>query len=166
MTHAAQGLKGSRHKARCSALQALYQWQVTRQLSSEIESHFLADNVLDGADLDYFQHLVSEIPANLTTLDDRLAAYVDRDIGDIDPVERAILRLGAFELEFHPEIPYRVILNEAVELAKTYGAEQGHKYINAVLDRLALTLRAAEVTNSSTPDPISHSSASPQKRGE
>jgi N utilization substance protein B len=64
---------------------------------------------------------------------------------DVDPVERAILRLGAFELEFHPEIPYRVVINEAVELAKTYGAEHGHKYVNAVLDKTAIKLRAAEI---------------------
>jgi N utilization substance protein B len=140
--------KGSRHKARRSAVQALYQWQLTQQPPSEIESHFLADNVLDDADLEYFRHLVREIPRHLEHLDDQLTPHVDRGVAAIDPVERAILRLGAFELEFHPEIPYRVVLNEAVELAKTYGAESGHKYINAVLDRVALTSRAAEVTAS------------------
>lgn len=140
--------KGSRHRARCSAVQALYQWQITRQLPEEIESHFLADSALDDADLEYFRHLVREIPQQLQELDRRLSPHLDRSVAEIDPVERAILRLGAFELEFHPEIPYRVILNEAVELAKTYGAEHGHKYVNAVLDRVALTLRADEVTAS------------------
>lgn len=145
MGEAGQGVKGSRHKARRSAVQALYQWQLTQQLPSEIESHFLADDSLKDIDLEYFHHLVREIPAHLRELDDHLAPHVDRGIGEIDPVERAILRLGAFELEFHPEIPYRVVLNEAVELAKTFGAEQGHKYVNAVLDRVALALRAQEV---------------------
>lgn len=140
--------KGSRHRARCSAVQALYQWQITRQLPEEIESHFLADSALDDADLEYFRHLVREIPQQLQELDRRLSPHLDRSVAEIDPVERAILRLGTFELEFHPEIPYRVILNEAVELAKTYGAEHGHKYVNAVLDRVALTLRADEVTAS------------------
>jgi len=77
-----------------------------------------------------------------------ITPYVDRAIAEIDPVERAILRLGAFELEFHLEIPYRVVLNEAVELAKTYGAEHGHKYINAVLDKVALNVRPLEVNGS------------------
>ena len=148
MVDAAHGIKGSRHKARRSAVQALYQWQLTQQSPGEIESHFPADNALGDADLEYFHHLVREIPLHLKQLDDRLTPHVDRDIAAIDPVERAILWVGAFELAFHPEIPYRVILNEAVELAKTYGAEQGHKYINAVLDRVALKSRAAEVTAS------------------
>ena len=146
------GVKGGRHKARRSAVQALYQWQLTQQPPNEIESHFLADNALDDADLEYFRHLVHEIPRHSRELDDCLTPHVDRGIAEIDPVERAILRLGAFELEHHPEIPYRVVLNEAVELAKTFGAEHGHKYVNAVLDRVALKLRAAEVGGARDPD--------------
>jgi transcription antitermination protein NusB len=142
---AVHGSKGARHKARRAAVQALYQWQLTRQAPADIERHFLADDTLAAVDLDYFRHLVREIPACRDQLDAQLSPHVDRTIAEIDPVERAILRLGAFELAFHPEIPYRVVLNEAVELAKTYGAEHGHKYINAVLDRVALALRAAEV---------------------
>lgn len=136
--------KGSRHRARRSAIQALYQWQLTRQAPGEIESHFLADDTLEICDVEYFRHLVREIPARQAQLDAHLAPHADREIGEIDPVERAILRLGAFELECHPEIPYRVVLNEAVELAKIFGAEHGHKYVNAVLDRLALALRPHE----------------------
>ena len=145
MSEAAHGIKGSRHKARRSAVQALYQWQLTRQPPSEIESHFLTDESMAQGDLEYFHHLVREIPARLRELDEQLAPHIDRAIGEIDPVERAILRLGAFELEHHPEIPYRVVLNEAVELAKTFGAEHGHKYVNAVLDRVALRVRAEEI---------------------
>lgn len=145
MGEAVHGIRGSRHKARRSAVQALYQWQLTQQAAGDIESHFLADGTMEQADLDYFHHLVREIPARLRELDGQLAPHVDRGIAEIDPVERAILRLGAFELEFHPEIPYRVVLNEAVELAKTFGAEHGHKYVNAVLDRVALRVRAQEV---------------------
>jgi len=144
MSELGHGLKGGRHKARRSAVQALYQWQLTRQAPADIERDFLADDSLKDIDLDYFQHLVREIPAHIPELDNLLAPHIDRGIAQIDPVERAILRLGAFELEFHPEIPYRVVLNEAVELAKTFGAEQGHKYVNAVLDRVALDLRAEE----------------------
>lgn len=162
MEDAAHGIKGSRHKARRSAVQALYQWQVTQQSPGEIESHFLADDALADADLEYFRHLVHEIPLHLQALDDKLSPHVDRSVAEIDPVERAILRLGAFELAFHPEIPYRVVLNEAVELAKTYGAEHGHKYVNAVLDRVALTSRADEVSD---PDKSPTRTASPFPTG-
>ena len=136
---------GGRHRARQAVVQALYQWQLTEQPSEQIEAHFIADHVLAGADLEYFHHCLREIPLHSHELDDQLTPHLDRAMDDVDPVERAILRLGAFELEFHPEIPYRVVINEAVELAKTYSAEHGHKYVNAVLDKTALKLRAAEI---------------------
>lgn len=139
------GPKGSRHKARRSAVQALYQWQLTQQAPSDIENHFILDHTMDDVDVDYFHHLVREVPLRQHELDDHLVPYLDRDIGDVDPVERAILRIGAYELEFRPEIPYKVIVNEAVELAKTFGAEHGHRYVNAILDRVALDLRAREI---------------------
>lgn len=138
--------KGSRHKARQAAVQALYQWQLTQQAPEQIESHFILDHEMDDVDLEYFHHLVREIPKHRHKLDDYIAPYLDRALAEVDPVERAILRLGAFEFEFHPEIPYKVILNEAVELAKTFGAEHGHKYVNAILDRVAQALRAQEVS--------------------
>ncbi len=136
---------GSRNRARQAAVQALYQWQLTQQPPDEIESHFINDHELQGVDLEYFHRLVREVPLHLHELDDHLIPHLDRDIEEVDPVERAILRIGAFELEFHPEIPYKVVLNEAVELAKTFGAEHGHKYINAVLDKVASHLRAGEI---------------------
>ncbi len=136
---------GSRNRARQAAVQALYQWQLTQQPPDQIETHFINDHELNGVDLEYFHHLVREVPLHLHELDDHLIPHLDRDIEEVDPVERAILRIGAFELEFHPEIPYKVVLNEAVELAKTFGAEHGHKYINAVLDKAAGQLRAAEI---------------------
>jgi N utilization substance protein B len=136
---------GSRNRARQAAVQALYQWQLTQQPPDQIESHFINDHELNGVDIDYFHHLVREVPLHLHELDDHLIPYLDRDIEEVDPVERAILRIGVFELEFHPEIPYKVVLNEAVELAKTFGAEHGHKYINAVLDKAAIHLRTGEV---------------------
>lgn len=136
---------GSRHRARQAIVQALYQWQLTEQPSEQIEAHFIADHELAGADLEYFHHCLREVPLHCHELDDHVAPHLDRAIDEVDPVERAILRLGAFELEFHPEIPFRVVINEAVELAKTYGAEHGHKYVNAVLDKTALKLRASEI---------------------
>lgn len=136
---------GSRHRARQAAVQALYQWQLTHDNPENIEDHFILDHDMHEIDMDYFHYLVREIPLRLHELDDHLSPFLDRPIDDVDPVERAILRIGAYEFEFHPEIPYRVVLNEAVELAKTFGAEHGHKYINAVLDKVAGKLRAEEM---------------------
>jgi N utilization substance protein B len=144
-SNTANAVKGARHKARAAALQALYQWQLTGQAPRNIEEHFVLDHEMEGIDRDYFHHLVSEIPSHQHQLDDHITPHIDRELTEVDPVELACLRIGAFEFEFHPEIPYRVVLNEAVELAKTYGAEHGHKYVNAVLDKIARDLRGAEV---------------------
>ena len=137
------GARGGRHKAREAAVQALYQWQLTEQLPNE--EQFILDHQLDDVDLEYFHHLVSEVPLHVHELDDQLLPHLDREVGEVDPVERAILRLGAYELEFQSQVPYKVVLDEAVELARTFGAEHGHKFVNAVLDKVALKLRTAEV---------------------
>jgi N utilization substance protein B len=137
--------KGSRHKARRAAVQALYQWQLTGQSPADIESHFVLGHEMEDVDVEYFHHLVREIPLHRHALDDHIEPHLDRKVNDVDPVELACLRLGAFEFEFHPEIPYKVILNEAVELAKTFGAEHGHKYVNAILDKVAHKLRPHEL---------------------
>ncbi|MGE0082642.1 MAG: transcription antitermination factor NusB [Thiohalomonadaceae bacterium] len=133
-----------RSRARARAVQALYQWQLTGQNVSDIESQFLAEEDMKGVDVAYFSTLLHEVPANLKTFDEHLAGVIDRGIEAVDPVERAVLRLGVCELALHPEVPYRVAINEAVELAKVYGAEQGHKYVNGVLDKLARKLRKPE----------------------
>ena len=149
----ASSSKGARHRARRAAVQAIYQWQLTEQPPGEIETHFIHDHDMHEVDVDYFHRLVREVPLRLHELDDHLAPHLDREIGEVDPVERAILRIGAYEMEFCPETPYRVILNEAVELAKVFGAEHGHKYVNAVLDKVAIELRASEVGTSPHPAP-------------
>jgi N utilization substance protein B len=136
---------GPRHRARQAAVQALYQWQLTEQPPERIEEHFILDHEMHNVDMDYFHHLVQEIPLHHSELDDHISPHLDRNLAEVDPVERAILRLGVFEFGFHPEIPYKVVLNEAVELAKTFGAEHGHKYVNAILDKVAAKLRAAEI---------------------
>jgi N utilization substance protein B len=136
--------KPSRHMARQAAVQALYQWQLTGQTPEDIESHFISDHELKDVDIEYFHRMVREVPLHLHELDDHLTPHLDRGIDEVDPVERAILRLGAYELEFCLEIPYKVVINEAVELAKTFGAEHGHKYVNAVLDKVAAKLRKSE----------------------
>jgi N utilization substance protein B len=138
-------MKGSRHKARRAAVQALYQWQLTQQQPCDIEDHFILDHEMADTDVEYFHQLVREIPLHIHELDDHIAPHLDRKLNDVDPVELACLRIGTYEFEFQTDIPYRVILNEAVELAKTFGAEHGHKYVNAILDKIAAGLRAREI---------------------
>ena len=133
-----------RSRSRSLAIQALYQWQMAGQDIGVIVDHFLLEQDVKKFDSDYFSELVKGVPARLGELDGALASCVDRPLESVDPVERAILRVGAYELIEHPEIPYRVVINEAVELAKTFGAEQGHRYVNGVLDKAARALRPLE----------------------
>lgn len=134
-----------RSQARNHAVQALYQWQMTGDDITGIVNQFLVEYRDSDFDGGYFRELLTGVTGNLERLDQALSPCLDRAINSVDPVERAILRLGAFELADKPEIPYRVVINEAVELAKVYGAEQGHRYVNGVLDKLAQQLRAFEV---------------------
>ncbi len=135
---------GKRGWARRCAVQALYQWQLTAQSPGLIEAEFLAEEDLQKADTAYFRELVHQIPARATEIDTALDPLLDRPLAQVDPVERAILRIGAYELMQRPDIPYRIVLNEAVELAKVFGAEQGHRFINGVLDKLARGARPVE----------------------
>ena len=137
-----------RSQARSHATQAVYQWQVTGQDVGTVINDFLSEQDTSKFELDYFRDLVRGVPTNLAELDDALTPFLDRPVEKVDLVERAILRLGAYELAKHPEIPYRVVINEFVELSKLYGAEQGHRYINGVLDKLAKQLRGPEVAAS------------------
>ena len=134
-----------RSRARHHAVQAVYQWQMTGQDVGDVVGQFLASQDGTKFEVEYFRDLLRGVATNLNALDACLQPHVDRPIAQIDPVERAILRLGAYELAHHPEVPYRVVINEAVELAKVFGAEEGHKYVNGVLDKVARALRSAEV---------------------
>ena len=134
-----------RSQARHYAVQAIYQWQVAGQNIKDIRNQFVAEQNEKGFELAYFESLLHGVPAHLDELDELLRPYLDRSIESVDPVERAILRLGVFELQHHPEVPYRVIINESVELSKLFGAEQGHRYVNGVLDKLAHQLREREI---------------------
>lgn len=134
-----------RSRARHHAVQAVYQWQMTGQDVGDVVGQFLASQDGTKFEVEYFRDLLRGVATHLNALDACLQPHVDRPIAQIDPVERAILRLGAYELAHHPEVPYRVVINEAVELAKVFGAEEGHKYVNGVLDKLAAKLRPAEV---------------------
>ncbi|MBI5461615.1 MAG: transcription antitermination factor NusB [Gammaproteobacteria bacterium] len=135
----------ARTKARRLAMQAVYQWQMTAHDVADILAQFLADEDNRGADAEYFEALVRGVVQGHAVLDVLLAPTLARPLDEVDPVERAVLRVAAFELQQRLDVPYRVVLNEAVALAKKFGAEQGHTFVNAALDKLARELRAVEL---------------------
>lgn len=136
----------ARSKARRAAVQALYQWQLSHQDVCDIETQFLAEQDMVKLEIPYFQELLRKIPAHLDELDAHIAPVLDRPLENVDPVERAILRIGTYELVFRLDVPYRVVINEGVEMAKVFGGEEGYKYVNGILDKLAYKLRKAEIT--------------------
>ncbi|MCX7108043.1 MAG: transcription antitermination factor NusB [Methylococcales bacterium] len=135
----------ARTNARKAAVQALYQWQMTGQSLVEIERQFLEEERLKDAQKSYFTELFHGVPKNLGVIDETLTEFVDRPVDMIDPVERAILRIGAYELLNRLDMPYRVVLNEAINLAKYFGADGSHKYVNGILDKIAQQKRAVEI---------------------
>jgi N utilization substance protein B len=135
----------TRSNARKAAVQALYQWQMTGQGLADIEQQFGEEERLKNVQKSYFRDLLSGILDNLDAIDAAMAGFVDRPVDSVDPVERAILRLGVFELLYRPEMPYRVVLNESINLAKCFGADGSHKYINGILDKVAQVKRAVEM---------------------
>ncbi len=139
-------------RARRCAVQALYQWQLAGQDPNEILREFVAERELEKVDLEYFSILTREIPRHLDTLQTDLRSALDREWLKLGPVERGVLLVGAYELRFCPEVPWRVVVNEAVELCKMFGADEAHKYINGVLDKTARVLRAAEMGARTTPE--------------
>lgn len=141
----------SRHarvRARRSAVQALYQWEMTRATIRDVISEFVNErSELKKADIDYFNDLLLGTESKLDELREEISRNLDRNLDQLDPVERAVLMLGTYELMFHHEIPWRAIVNEAVELAKMFGAEKSYKYINGVLDKIAHRIRPVEIKN-------------------
>ena len=137
----------ARTNARKGAVQALYQWQMTGQSLIEIERQFLEEERLKDAQKSYFTELFHGVPKNLEAIDQVLSEFVDRPVDMIDPVERAILRIGVYELVNRLDMPYRVVLNEGINLAKYFGADGSHKYVNGILDKVAQQKRALEIKN-------------------
>ena len=135
----------ARRKARRFALQALYQWQVSGSGLGDIEAEFRTDNDMSKVDDEYFQDILHGVPKEKSVLDEKIQPFLDRRIDELTPVELAILRLGAFEMCHRIDVPYKVVINEAIELAKTFGATDGHKYVNGVLDKLAQRERMVEI---------------------
>ncbi|TLU67693.1 transcription antitermination factor NusB [Thalassotalea litorea] len=130
-----------RRKAREIAVQAVYSWQLTNNDISEIEANFLADNAKRRLDIDYFSALLRGVATNVSELDEAIRPHVDRPLEDIDHVEKAILRVAVYELSQN-DVPYKVVINEAIELAKSFAADDSHKFVNGVLDKAVKTLRA------------------------
>jgi len=139
------GGKSPRRRAREFIVQGLYQWQVGDQDAAAIQVQAEGVAGFDKADNPLYSTLLAETRQNAEALKVDLAPYIDRAWEEVSPIERCILLLGACELKLHPETPYRVVINEAIELAKTFGGTDGHKFVNGVLDKLAATLRATEM---------------------
>lgn len=125
-------------------MQALYQWQLTGQSTAELRNQFSAQDGYGDADEEYFRELLGGVIEGAGEFEGTLAALIDRPVDQLDPVERAVLLIGLYELARRLDVPYRVVINEGVELAKRFGATEGHKFVNAVLDRAARGLRATE----------------------
>ncbi len=139
-------LAAKRHKARHYAMQALYQWQMADANLAEIEAEFVEEYDFGKVDGDYFHALVHEVPANLDDIEAVFAPFmVERDLDELGPVERALLRIATYELMERIDVPYKVVINESVTLAKKFGAQDSHKFINGVLDQAARQLRQVEI---------------------
>ncbi|HTJ96959.1 MAG TPA: transcription antitermination factor NusB [Rhodocyclaceae bacterium] len=136
--------KSARHRAREFALQGIYQWQVGGQDEAAIEAHTMQVNGFDKADAELYRLLLRGTMNDSAALQEVIQQFVDRPWVEMSPIERGVLLLGAFEFKHHVETPYRVVLNEAIELAKEYGGTDGHKFVNGVLDKLAVALRPHE----------------------
>ena len=134
-----------RRGARQLATQALYQRHMAKTSLNEIEAQFRVDNDFSLADASYFHDILHGVPASMAEIDAALAPCLDLTIEELDPVELAVLRLSTWELLKRVDVPYRVVINEGIELAKVYGSTDGHKFVNGVLDKLAPRLREAEV---------------------
>jgi len=137
-------LAAERRKARHYGMQALYQWLMAGASLNEIEAEFRAEYDFTRVDLEYFQDLLHGVPGCVDELEATFSPLLDRSIDDLDPIERTLLRMGTFELKERIDVPYKVVINEEVALAKKFGATDSHKYINGVLDKAARQLRKAE----------------------
>jgi len=134
----------ARSRSRRRALQAIYAWQIGGAGIEDVIAQFRHEQDMQVADLEYFEDLVRGVDAHLDEIDAALTPHLDRPVAQVDPIERAALRLAAYELKYRPDVPYRVVLNEAIEVTKRFGADHGHTYVNGVLDQLALDVRQDE----------------------
>lgn len=138
-------MKSPRRRSREFGLQAIYQWQLAQQSTHELEQQYELAEGFDKADAELFKTLIAGVVQNADTLSEAMSPYLDRAWAEVSPVERAVLLIAGYELSRMPETPYRVIINEAIELAKSFGGTDGHKYVNGVLDKFAAITRADEI---------------------
>ena len=134
----------ARSRARRRALQAIYAWQVSGGNAQQVIAQFAHEQAHEVADLEYFEDLVRGVLKHVAELDGKLAAFVDREVEQVDQIERAALRIATYELLHRPDVPYRVVINEAIDTTKRFGSEHGHTYVNGVLDRAAVEWRKVE----------------------
>jgi N utilization substance protein B len=135
----------ARSRSRRRALQAVYAWQMAGGSMVKVIEQFAHEQEMEVADLAYFEDLLTGLERHLAAIDAELARFIDRGIEQVDPIERGVLRLAAYELLYRPDVPYRVVINEAIETAKRFGADHGHGYVNGVLDRACAAWRSVEV---------------------
>lgn len=140
-----QPTASQRHRAREAVIQALYQWELSGYPMTQVAAMFRADNDLKRADIAFFHDALTAIDHTHQTLVDSLKPYLSRELSELTPIERNILLLGAYELSERIDIPFKVVISEAVALSKKFGATDGHKFVNGVLDQLAANARAIEV---------------------
>jgi len=146
----------SRSGARRLLVQALYEWQIAGEPAEGVDLDFYRENPHGRTDMAYFEALFRDVSNDVERIDEALSACVDRPLAEVDPVEKAVLRMGGCEMLLRPDVPYRVVINEAVEQAKVFAAEDSHKYVNGVLDKLALKARPREVSahRNTRPEPL------------
>ena len=137
----------NRHNARKAAVQAMYQWDLTKQDADEIEPQFEQIHDMLNIDRKYLREIMREVPKHAAELEVLITQYIGRDFAHLDPVERAILRIGAYELKFRADVPTKVVLNEMIELAKVFGSDHSYKFVNGVMDKLAKNIRKKPSTN-------------------
>ena len=136
-------MSSNRHNARKAAVQALYQWDLTKQDAEDIEKHFSQIHDMQNIDKKYLREIMAELPKVADELELAITPFIGREFTSLDPVERAILRLGAYELSYKADVPTRVVINEMIELAKVFGSDHSYKFVNGVIDKLAKELRKA-----------------------
>ncbi|KEF29724.1 MAG: transcription antitermination factor NusB [Gammaproteobacteria bacterium] len=135
---------GDRRRARALAMQGLYQRHFSKSPISDIEAEFMIDNDMSKVDLLYFRDVLRGVEREQIELDKILEPFLDRPLNEVDPIELAIVRLGAYELKHRLDVPYKVVINEGIEMAKRFGGTEGHKFVNSILDKLSQRLRLAE----------------------
>jgi len=138
-------MSNPKHNARKCAVQALYAWDLKDSTLAEVEQQVLEEQDNKKIDKKYFRELLREVPAVIEECEKAVVEIISRKVSEIDPVEKAILAIAYYELTKRIDIPYRVVINESVELTKIFGAEDGHKFVNGVVDKLAKSIRIAEV---------------------